>query len=375
MDEPKKRKIRTEFRKNREPRTRLTNFTREFEQHGFVLDESARQERVTGKGDRTRKRTVVGQVAEPEQTGLAVNRYVDPQQARPGRVLLSQGLFCQVQDEQGGVYACTTRGLLKTMSTLQRHVVATGDQVSFRVLDADQGIIERIEPRYGVLCRTSRGRQHVIVVNVDQLLIIASAASPDLKPHLIDRLLVTAEKAGVRPLICINKADLVDIASLQPLLGVYGQMGYAVMLVSATSGLHVDRLRHYLTGRETVVIGQSGVGKSSLLNAVQPGLDLAVRSVSAENDKGRHTTTTARLIPLQQGGFVVDTPGIRQFQLWDVIPCEIENFFRDIRPYVHLCRFPNCTHRHEAECAVKHAVADGWLDARRYESYCGLLES
>jgi ribosome biogenesis GTPase len=120
--------------------------------------------------------------------------------------------------------------------------------------------------------------------------------------------------------------------------------------------------------------GQSGVGKSSLLNAVDERLDLPVAEVSRENQKGRHTTTTATLFPLSFGGYVVDTPGIRQFQLWDVIPEEVPGFFRDERPYVSLCRFPNCTHTHEDQCAVKDAVADGRIDDRRYESYCYLFE-
>jgi ribosome biogenesis GTPase len=121
-----------------------------------------------------------------------------------------------------------------------------------------------------------------------------------------------------------------------------------------------------------VISGQSGVGKSSLLNAIEPGLHLRVREVSAETQKGKHTTTTARVLPLATGGYVVDTPGLRQFQLWDVIPEEVAGFYRDIRPLVSRCRFPDCTHTHEDDCAVKNAVADGWIDARRYESYCQL---
>ena len=127
-------------------------------------------------------------------------------------------------------------------------------------------------------------------------------------------------------------------------------------------------------GRANAVVGQSGVGKSSLLNAIEPGLDLKVRTVSAENEKGRHTTTAAQLVPLQAGGYVVDTPGIRQFDLWDVIRAEVSGLFRDIRPFVNHCGFPDCTHTHETECAVKDAVADGRLDVRRYESYCHMLE-
>jgi ribosome biogenesis GTPase / thiamine phosphate phosphatase len=208
---------------------------------------------------------------------------------------------------------------------------------------------------------------------VDQLLIIASAAEPYLKPNLIDRFLISAHKAGLRPLICVNKIDLVDPASLEPIVGVYSQMGYRVLLLSATTGFGIDRLRRAMTGRASVVAGQSGVGKSSLLNAVDPKLQLRVEAVSAETQKGRHTTTTARLLPLSARGYVVDTPGIRQFQLWDVIAEEVGGYFRDLRPYINHCRFPNCTHTHETDCAVKDAVADGRLDLRRYESYCHLF--
>jgi ribosome biogenesis GTPase len=150
-------------------------------------------------------------------------------------------------------------------------------------------------------------------------------------------------------------------------------MGYRVLLLSALTGLGVDRLRRAMAGRSSVVAGQSGVGKSSLVNTIDPSLHLRVSAVSSETQKGRHTTTTARLLPLSSGGYVVDTPGIRQFQLWDVIPAEVGAYFRDIRPYINHCRFPNCTHTHEADCAVKNAVADGRLDLRRYESYCQLF--
>ncbi len=205
------------------------------------------------------------------------------------------------------------------------------------------------------------------------MLIVGSAAEPYLKPNLIDRFLVSAAKNRIRPLIVINKVDLLDRASLAPIVGVYSQMGYRVMLVSARTGFGIDRLRRALAGCATAVAGQSGVGKSSLLNAVEPGFALRVAEVSEETQKGRHTTTTARLLPLATGGYVVDTPGIRQFQLWDVVREEIAGYYRDLRPLVSKCRFPDCTHTHEADCAVKDAVADGWLDARRYESYCHLF--
>ncbi len=365
----KKKKIRTAFRKNRQVRTRERGLTQKFAQEAFREDEESRQERITGKGELVRKRTVVGEAVEEAETGFAIVPDVDLTVCRPGRVLQVKGLISSVEGEDGKVYRCAVRRLLKTLSTEQRHVVTAGDRVFFRPA-GEEGIIERVEPRRGVLSRTSRGRRHILVANVDQMLIVASVAEPDLKPHLIDRFLVTAEKSQIRPVICLNKLDLVDPAALQPLVGVYAQMGYQVLQVSAKTGLNVAQLQELLSDRETVIAGQSGVGKSSLLNAVQPGLNLRTAAVSADTEKGRHTTTTAVLLPLACGGYVVDTPGIRQFQLWDVIPEEVAGFFRDLRPYVSFCRFPDCSHTHEAECAVKDAVADGRLDLRRYESYC-----
>jgi len=375
MANDKKRKIRAEFRKNRTPRARQGDLTREYRDTGLEDDESVQMERVSGKGELTRKRTVIGaELADEDTGGLAVYLEVDEETCREGCVLSVHGLTSNVLGEDGQMYRCATRRLLKTLSTDQRHVVAAGDRVRFRTAGREEGIIERIEPRHGVLSRAIRGRRQVIVANVDQVVIVSSAAQPLPKPHLIDRLLMSAEKDRVRPVLCINKIDLVELADLQPLVGVYGQMGYEVHLLSATTGFGIERLRRVVVGRQSVFAGQSGVGKSSLLNAIEPGLDLRIAAVSEENEKGRHTTTVASLIPLSAGGYVVDTPGIRQFQLWDVVPQEVAGFFRDLRPYVSLCRFPDCTHTHEADCAVKDAVADGRLDARRYESYCQLFE-
>jgi len=187
-------------------------------------------------------------------------------------------------------------------------------------------------------------------------------------------MLVTAERAGVEPLICVNKIDLADAASLQPLLGVYGQLGYRILLVSARTGRGIDRLRSWVQGRDTVVAGQSGVGKSSILNALEPGLNLRVGEVSRENQKGKHTTTAATLIPLAMGGHLVDTPGIRSFPLWDLVPAEIAGWYRDVRPFVNRCRFPDCTHSHEERCGVKDAVADNLIDLRRYDSLLHLQD-
>lgn len=316
------KKIRTEFKKNYQGRARHGDLTREFKD-GSLDDQCIQsRERVSGKGDLTRHRTLVGQLAASDA----------------------------------------------------RHVVVAGDNVLIRPEGTEQGIVMSVLPRQGVLSRTSKGKRHILVSNVQQVLIVASAAEPEIKPHLIDRFLITAEQAGLQAIIIINKIDLVDPVELQPLIGVYSQLGYKVILTSATNQWSIERLRRLVHNKQSVVTGQSGVGKSSLLNAIQDGLGLRVQPVSSENMKGKHTTTTAELIALESGGYLVDTPGIRQMELWDITPEEIAGLFRDIRPFVNRCRFPDCRHLHEVGCAVLDAVADGRIDPRRYDSYAHLIE-
>lgn len=384
-------KFRVEFKRNRIARTRVSNWTRKYQedasrQHlnkvGFEdVSDVELGERMSTRGEVVRKRTVVGSFVgrenlSGERGDFSVLPNVNPDICLKGRVLSVHGLISYVEDERGRVFACGIRRVLKTLATNQRQVVVAGDRVYFR--DAKlpdgrlEGIIERIEPRYGALSRTSWSRKHVVVANVEQALIVASAMEPRIKPNLIDRLIVTCERSGIKPVVCINKIDLVDSATLVPLVGVYSRMGYQTVLFSAKTGFNLERLRRVLVGKESVVVGQSGVGKSSALNSIDPTLNLKVGAVSHENDKGRHTTTTARLLKLNFGGYVVDTPGVRQFMLWDVEPKEVVGFYRDLRPYENLCKFPDCEHLFESTCAVKHSVADGRLDARRYESYLAL---
>ena len=371
-DRPQAGKHRVEFRKNRSSRRRQGDLTRGVDAAGadeLAGVDFAASERISGKGDLTRKRTVVGIESGGSHAGLGIVPLATG--TWRGRVLNVHGLESFVQAADGSVAKCTTRRLLRTLSTDQRHPVAAGDWV--HVLGhGDRAVIQAIEPRRSSLCRDSRGRRHVIVANVDQVLIVGSAAKPTLKPALIDRLIVAAEASGIRPVICLNKADLVDPASLVPFAGVYARMGYPVVICSAVTGLGLERLRAELAGAVSAIVGQSGVGKSSLLNALDPALALPVGEVSRDNDKGRHTTTTARLLPHARGGTFVDTPGVRQFQLWEVVPAEVPAAFRDLRPLANRCRFPDCTHTHESACAVKDAVADGLLDTRRWQSCCHL---
>jgi ribosome biogenesis GTPase len=373
----KRAKVRTEFRKNHQGRVRQGDYTRDFQRgdKSETLADLVHDERFSGKGELTRKRTVIGADASAEEgAGLDVRLGDREGTLKFGCVLSVHGLRSRVLGDDGLEYMCIVRQLLKSLTTDQRNVVATGDRVGFSAESPDSGMIERIEPRHGVLSRTSKGRQHVIVTNVDYLLIVASCAQPGIKPALIDRYLLTAEQYGIRPIICLNKIDLVDPASLQQIAGTYAQLGYRVLMTSAETGVNIDYLRSLLAGKQTAIAGQSGVGKSSLLNSIEPTLALRVGIVSRENEKGKHTTTAARLIPLVTGGAVIDTPGIRQFQLWDISASEVAALMPDLRPYVSDCRYPDCLHLNEDECAVKDAVADARIDARRYDSYCHIIE-
>ena len=376
------KKVRVDFRKNRTERTRAGNLTRRFEEHGFEDESEVAVERIGGKGELSRKRTVVGEFVkeDADNVGFDVLPDVDTERLLAGRVLRVHGASSVVQTEDGRQFQCVTRRILKTLSTDQRQPVVAGDRVLIRPAEragdyvtvvAAEGMIERVESRRSTIARSSKQRKHVIVANVDQVLIVASAEQPALKPNLIDRMILTAEQSGVKPVICINKIDLVNPAELQPLAGVYARMGYKVLLLSVETGFGIDHLRRVLTNQSSAVAGQSGVGKSSLLNAVDPEIQLRVADIG-NAQKGKHTTTTAELIQLSFGGYVVDTPGLRQFMLWDIIPEEVFGLFRDLRPYENLCHFPDCTHSHEEDCAVKIAVGEGRLDIRRYDSYLAM---
>jgi ribosome biogenesis GTPase len=367
----KPRKVRIAFRKNRQKRARIGDVTRDVRKDDVETADLPSVERISGKGDLTRHRTIL---AADQESGAGELRAVDEVTSRAGRVLSASGLHCIVSDAAGGrLYECTVRRVVRTMSRDQRGAVVAGDSVVFQALDREHGVIERINPRRTVLARSIKGKEQVIAANISQALILVSAANPSLKTNLIDRLLISAHKGGAKPIICINKCDLVDAVRLQPIVGTYARLGYEILLTSATAQIGIDELKHMLQGHETVAAGQSGVGKSSLLNALQPGLRLETGAVSAWSQKGRHTTRTAVLHPLDFGGWVVDTPGIRQMELWAVQPQEVEGFFPEFRPFVPGCHFPDCSHEHEAGCAVKRAVERDLISPVRYASYLRLV--
>ncbi len=367
----KKKKVRVDLRKNRSKPPRSKQWTRDFQEHGYT--DEATGERVRAKGDLSRRRTILTDTSTDAGAESAEMPAIDTSQCLPGRVLRVHGLLSVVETEDGRHYRCAVRRLLRTLTIDERNIVATGDRVWIRPAPNDEGMIERVEPRHGILTRASRGREHVLVANVDQVVIVMSLVEPDLKQHLIDRYLASAAQGGIVPIVCLNKSDLVSTEPFQSLVGLYSQLGILCLLTSAVSGQGIDWLRERLRARQTVFAGQSGVGKSSLLNAIEPGLGLRVREVSEVTQKGRHTTTTAQLLKLQFGGWVVDTPGIRQFELWDIIPEEVEGFFPEMRPLVPLCAFPDCTHTHEERCAVKRAVDRRQISAARYTSYLGMF--
>lgn len=369
MPSDKPRKIRLDLRKNRAPAARKNDFTRT---EGDEIDQLSAGQRISGKGSQTRRRTIIGEV---DQAGNVI-RDVDLTRCRRGRVLRAVGATqCQVYDlESHQILSCTVRRLLRTLSSVERTAVVTGDLVYYEPADETQGVIERVEPRTGVLTRSHQRREHVIVANVSRIVIVVSLAQPHLKPALIDRFLISAAKGQVQPIICLNKCDLVNLVEFQPVIGMYSQLGYSVIPTSTVDGTGLERLRQQLRDQQSVFTGQSGVGKSTLLNAIDPQWKLSTGAVSDWTHKGKHTTRYAQLLELTSGGWVVDTPGIRQFDLWNVEPGEIEGHFREFRPFVPLCKYQNCLHLEEADCAVSRAVEQGLITRLRYQSYCRLVQ-
>lgn len=294
-----------------------------------------------------------------------------------GLVVAYRRTSFQVELEDGSLLACRTRSTTRTPhedSTL----VAVGDRVLLETLPDGEGVIAEVLPRHNRLSRASKLHQaveQVLVSNIDQVLIVCSVQEPWLKPGLIDRYLVTAAVNGIESLICFNKIDLDPERHYQPLRELYESLGYACCATSALSGEGLQELRDLLADRNTVLSGQSGVGKSSLLNALDPALDLAVRKISQFNSKGTHTTTAARLVRLDFGGHVVDTPGIKELALWGVGRDAVQSGFPEIRQTAADCRFADCRHLGEPGCAVVAAVDEGRISPLRFQNYLSILES
>jgi len=316
------------------------------------------------KGDISRQRTIIvgGESGE-------IHR---------GVVVAMRGLYADV-DEGTSIVPCTIRRIIRTRLIADRGSIAVGDRVGFvieplKTGKESEGVIESIEPRTGQLQRLAGRRIQTIAANVDQAIIVSSAGQPQPKPHLIDRYIISAHAGQMKPIICMNKIDLDTDDFAGEMLERYEHLGYRVLRVSATTGQGMDQLCDVLKDKSSVFAGQSGVGKSSLLNTIQPGLKLRIGEVHGQTEKGTHTTTTAVLLRLEMGGYVVDTPGIRSFDL-NIIPRdELEAYFVEFVPLVENCRYPSCTHVYEEECAIKDAVERGEVHPDRYATYLALFE-
>jgi ribosome biogenesis GTPase len=295
-----------------------------------------------------------------------------------GIVLRTQGGVYQVETS-AGVREAVLRGRVKQEARVGDRVVV-GDRVDLERGEEEEGAtwtIERVQDRHSALVRRAPGkakRAKVIAANIDQVVIVFAVAKPAPHLRMLDRFLVLCESTDLEPLIIANKVDLTDESAARRSFGIYERIGYPVLYTSVKTERGVEALRESLRGRISALTGPSGVGKSSLLNAIQPGLALRVASVSEAVGKGRHTTVTAELIPLDDGGYVADTPGLRELGLWDVPQQELDHYFPEFEPYLGSCRYGNsCSHSHEPVCAVRDAVDEGEIAPERYASYLKML--
>ncbi len=296
-----------------------------------------------------------------------------------GLVIKALSGFYTVRTAVGDIVSILPGRLKKVRH--ETDIVAVGDEVTISLAEDGTGVITQVAPRKSALARArpapgaralASDREQVLVANPDQLVFVFAVRNPEPNLRKLDRFLVVAEMNGLTAVICANKIDLTGIERARQLFQRYADIGYRVIYTSAQTGEGIAALRECLQGKLSVLTGSSGVGKSSLLNALQPGLGLQVREVSQATGKGMHTTRHAELFPLDGGGYVADTPGIRALALFDLEPDEVDAYFREIAPLVANCRFSDCTHKHEPGCAVRAAVKKGQIHPSRYDSYLRL---
>jgi len=306
-----------------------------------------------------------------------------------GLIVKEQSGFYWVTAEDNHTYMCQLRGRLKEEAK-SSDIAAIGDRVSISLREEEgtnvlMGVVEDVEPRKSVLSRAVRTtgkrgagqaeREHVIIANADRALFVFAATQPAPNLKMLDRFLVAGEKSDIADLIIVvNKIDLEDPSTIEATFAPYKRIGYRIILTSALEGDGIDKLRDILSDGISVFTGPSGVGKTSLLNQIQPGLARTVKSVGRVSAEGVHTTRDSALVKLEFGGYLADTPGIRSINVWDVEPDELDAYFVDIEPYVNECKFSNCTHTNEPKCAVRQAVDDGQIAKRRYRNYLDLRE-
>lgn len=297
-----------------------------------------------------------------------------------GRVtsIASEGILVAAE---GKSYTCFLRGALKKEKTQLKNLVVTGDYVHFQVSSEHEGAIAYVEPRQTVLSRADnldQRKKQLIASNIDQVLITTSVVKPILRPSLIDRYIIATEQGGMSPVVIVNKIDLLKEETAEKELWRdfvrdWSACGFKIINVSIVTGEGIEELKAVMKDKSSVFSGQSGVGKSSLINAVA-GLNLKVGETVERTGKGTHTTTAAALLPLPFGGWCIDTPGIKSFGIWDLPKEDVKYYFFDIPGRTFDCKFPTCTHLHEPGCAVIEAVEQGTYSALRYESYVALMD-
>jgi ribosome biogenesis GTPase len=311
-----------------------------------------------------------------------LQKKLSKKELKRGRVLsiTSQGALVDVD---GNFFICSLRGLLKREKKGMKNLITVGDFVFIEEGEEGEGTIADIEPRKSRLSRRdslSRRKEQLIAANIDQVLITMSVVSPPLKASLIERYIIATKKGNMNPVVIINKIDLLtpehkdEKELLKECKKALKNEGIPVLPISVLTGVGLDALKDAMKGKASVFSGQSGTGKTSLINAVT-GDSFAVGATVKKTKKGSHTTTSAHLIPLQFGGWCIDTPGIKSFGVWDLEPDEIRGYFTDIFSLGYHCKFPDCTHIHEKDCAVIQAVQEGKLSLFRYQAYKNLMET
>lgn len=298
-----------------------------------------------------------------------------------GRITKSTGSWYDVSMQDGSVIPCRLPGKFRLEDLHQTNPVAVGDRVSVEGISDGSGLIREIFPRQNMLTRqATHGRrgQQILAANIDLGILVQSVRRPQYKTGLIDRFLITCEANNVVPLILINKMDLArenDLSEIDDLTIMYNDLGYQVLTCSTVDIKSISTLKEYISGKTVTLMGPSGTGKSSILNSLNPDLNLAVGEVSDFSNKGKHTTTVAELLPVGDKTYVVDTPGIREFGLVDIDPNDLSNFYIEMRELRTQCKYYNCTHVHEPGCAVMNAYKEGTIHPSRYMSYLQIIES
>ncbi len=294
-----------------------------------------------------------------------------------GRIIRVSGLQCLVEVEQS-YWQCKIRGRLKAGDRKTSSPVVAGDWVEVAPTAERTGIIEAVHTRCSKFSRRASGArpfEQILFVNMEQLVVVVAASRPKPRRGFIDRAIITAIKGNLQPVVCINKVDLVAQEAVDTLTAPYEALGYPTYRTSALRGDGMDAFKAALINRSTAVVGQSGVGKSTLLNGVEPGLGLKTKEIMKRHDRGRHTTTVVHLFKLQQGGYVADTPGVKELRLWGVKSTELTAYYPELDARRGQCQFGDCSHLHEPGCAVRAAVAAGRIASVRYEGYRRIFES